>query len=104
MALPQLTPEARTEALNKAMAVRRQRSEVLGTLKSGEVSLKEVLERTDDVVGKTPVRRLLEALPGIGKVRADQLMTGVGISESRRVQGLGPRQRERLLELLQAQD
>ncbi|WP_369824310.1 integration host factor, actinobacterial type [Kitasatospora sp. Root187] len=59
-----------------------------------------MLERGDTVVEKTSVRRLLEALPGAGKVRADKLMTDVGISDSRRVKGLGARQRERLLELV----
>jgi hypothetical protein len=104
MALPQLTAEARADALHKAMAVRRERSELLAALKSGRVTLQQVLEREDALVGKTAVRRLLQALPGIGKVRAGHLMTDVGISDSRRVQGLGPRQRERLLELLQPQN
>ncbi|MER6693133.1 hypothetical protein ABT329_29615, partial [Streptomyces minutiscleroticus] len=36
-------------------------------------------------------------LPGIGKVRAAQLLDELEISESRRVQGLGARQKERLL-------
>ncbi|MEU3045957.1 integration host factor, actinobacterial type [Streptomyces sp. NPDC006984] len=64
-----------------------------------KVTLKEVLEREDSIVGKTYVRRLLESLPGIGKVRAGQLLADLGISERRRVQGLGARQKERLLEL-----
>ncbi|MET9077863.1 integration host factor, actinobacterial type [Streptomyces sp. NPDC004232] len=99
MALPALTAEARAEALKKAAAVRKERGEVLAQLKDGKVSLKKVLERDDAVIGKTYVRRVLEALPGIGKIRAGQLLTDLGISERRRVQGLGHRQRERLLEL-----
>lgn len=99
MALPTLTAEARAEALKKAAAVRKERGEVLAQLKDGKVSLKEVLEREDTVVGKVYVRRLLESMPGIGKVRAGQLLNELDISESRRVQGLGARQKERLLEL-----
>ncbi|MDP9616485.1 integration host factor, actinobacterial type [Streptomyces demainii] len=99
MALPVLTAEARAEALKKAVAVRKERGEVLAQLKDGKVSLKEVLEREDPVVGKTYVKRLLESLPGIGKVRAEQVLADLAIPESRRVQGLGARQRERLLEL-----
>jgi len=99
MALPHLTAEARAEALAGAMAARRERSALLAALKDGRVTLGEVLERGGAVVGRTPVRRLLEALPGIGKVRAGQLMADLGISESRRARGLGPRQRERLLEV-----
>ncbi|WTU05684.1 integration host factor (plasmid) [Kitasatospora sp. NBC_00070] len=81
------------------MAVRRER----GELKVGIVTLEQVLEREDVVVAKTPVRRLLEALPGVGKARADKLMSDVGISDSHRVTGLGARQRERLMEPVPSQ-
>ncbi|MFD8589985.1 integration host factor, actinobacterial type [Streptomyces sp. NPDC059637] len=99
MALPVLTAEACAEALKKAAAVRKERGEILAQLKDGKVSLKEVLEREGAVVGKVYVRRLLESLPGIGKVHASQLLADLDISERRRVQGLGARQKERLLEL-----
>ena len=36
------------------------------------------------------VSALLESMPGVGRVRARQIMEEVGISESRRVRGLGP--------------
>jgi ribosomal protein S13 len=35
---------------------------------------------------------VLESLPGVGKVRARQIMEQIGISESRRVRGLGTQQ------------
>ena len=41
---------------------------------------------------------LLESLPGVGKIRAAQAMERLGISESRRVRGLGASQRAALLE------
>ncbi|ANZ13403.1 integration host factor, actinobacterial type [Streptomyces noursei] len=99
MALPTLSPAQRSEALKKAAAVRKERGEILAQLKDHKVTLEEVLKREDTVVGKTYVKRLLEALPGIGKVRASQLLDELGISETRRVQGLGARQKERLLSL-----
>jgi ribosomal protein S13 len=40
---------------------------------------------------------VLESLPGLGKVKARRLMETVGISESRRLQGLGAKQRAELL-------
>ena len=55
---------------------------------------------TDEVVGKLKVLSLLESLPGVGKVKARRLMEEIGISETRRVQGLGPQQRQALLEQL----
>ena len=41
---------------------------------------------------------VLESLPGLGKVKARRLMASVGIAESRRLQGLGAKQRADLLE------
>ncbi len=43
---------------------------------------------------------LLECVPGIGAVRAERIMTALQIAPSRRVQGLGERQRAALLEEL----
>ena len=53
---------------------------------------------SDEIVGKMKVLAVLEALPGTGKVKARRLMEHVGISETRRLQGLGAKQREALLE------
>jgi ribosomal protein S13 len=38
------------------------------------------------------VASVLESLPGVGKVRARRIMEEIGISESRRVRGLGAQQ------------
>ena len=35
---------------------------------------------------------LLQSMPGLGKVRARQVMERLGIAESRRVRGLGTKQ------------
>ena len=35
---------------------------------------------------------LLQSMPGLGKVRARQMMERLGIAESRRVRGLGTKQ------------
>jgi transposase len=94
VALPPLTPEQRAAALEKAAAARRERAEVKKRLRSSEGSLADVLEqgRTNDVLGKLKVSALLESMPGVGKVRARQIMEEIGISESRRVRGLGANQ------------
>ena len=44
------------------------------------------------------VAALLEALPGVGKVRAKAVMEEIGISETRRVRGLGANQTAALIE------
>ena len=96
---PALTPEQRQAALDKAAKVRRERAEVKEKLKMGSISLPELLDQADkdETVGKMKVLSVLESLPGLGKVKARRMMETVGISESRRLQGLGAKQREALL-------
>ncbi|MFJ3921579.1 integration host factor, actinobacterial type [Streptomyces sp. NPDC090022] len=95
--LPQLTPEQRRAALEKAAAARQERAEVKAALKRCTLSLTEVLADPSESIGKMPVLALLASLPGIGKVRAQKTLTELEISESRRVRGLGNNQKERLL-------
>ena len=96
---PALTPEQRQAALAKAALVRKERAEVKERLKLGSLNLAELLEQADsnETIGKMKVLAVLESLPGLGKVKARRLMDSVGISESRRLQGLGSNQREALL-------
>ena len=98
MALPPLTPEQRAAALEKAAAARRARADLKVRLKSSGTSLADVLVsgETDEAIGKMKVEALLEALPGVGKVRAQRIMERLEISPSRRVRGLGTKQREAL--------
>ena len=99
MALPSLTPEQRAAALEKAAAARKARAELKVRLKSSGTSLDEVLAdgTQDEVVGKMKVVAVLEAMPGVGKVRAQRIMERLEISPSRRVRGLGAKQREALV-------
>ncbi len=66
----------------------------------GALTLAELLDQaeSDETVGKMKVLSVLESLPGLGKVKARRLMAAVGIAESRRLQGLGTKQRADLLE------
>ena len=99
MALPELTPEQRAQALAKAAEARKKRAELKGELKSGKRTLSDVLKKSDDdTVGKMKVSNVLESLPGVGKVRAQKIMEELDISTSRRVRGLGAKQREQLLD------
>jgi hypothetical protein len=96
---PPLTEEQRRQALQKAAAARRARAELKEQLKGGQISLRDLLDRTDDeIVGKMKVTNVLESLPGVGRVRARKLMEKLDISESRRMRGLGAKQKENLLE------
>jgi outer membrane protein TolC len=98
MPLPTLTDQQRKEALVKAAEARKRRAELKAQLKAERVSLREVLGRQgDEVVGKMKVSSVLESLPGVGKVRARKIMERLDISASRRVRGLGAKQKDALL-------
>lgn len=98
MALPNLTEEARKAALLKAAEARQARAALRQQIKSGALSFAEVMAKADDpIVARMKVETLLESLPGFGKAKAAKVMEELQISESRRVQGLGARQREMLM-------
>ena len=99
MALPPLTPEQRAAALAKAAVARRERAAAKNRLKYSQGSLADVIQegKDNDIIGKMKVSALLESLPGVGRVRARQIMDEVGISESRRVRGLGANQAAALI-------
>jgi hypothetical protein len=99
VALPSLSAEQRAAALEKAALARRTRAEVKGRLKRGGVSLAEVLSgaASDEVIGKLRVLEVIESMPGVGKVRAAQLMERLEIATSRRLRGLGAKQRAALV-------
>jgi hypothetical protein len=92
--LPPQTPEGREAALNKAAVARQQRAIVRHRLKFAGASITEVMlqGQGDDAIGRMKVTALLESMPGIGKVRAREIMEQVGVAENRRVRGLGVQQ------------
>jgi hypothetical protein len=85
MALPNLSDADRKAALKKAAEARQKRAALRGEIKTGKI------------VARMKVSTLLESLPGFGKAKAARVMAELEISESRRVQGLGARQREQLM-------
>lgn len=100
MALPNLTPEQRAAATEKAAHARRARAEVKNQLKHSGGSLAEAIKlgQKNEAVGKMKVSALLESLPGVGKVKAAAIMEEIGIAQTRRVRGLGANQIQALLE------
>jgi len=95
-----MTDAQRDAALAKAAAARRQRAEMKALLKTGSLSLEEVFERaeSDDIVAGTKVYPLLASMPKMGKIKAKRLMEEHGIAENRKIRGLGPKQRQLLLD------
>ncbi len=101
MALPNLSEADRKRALQKAAEARPQRPPRRQHKKPGQMSVAAVMKKSEDpIVARMKVSTLLESLPGFGKAKAAKIMGELGISESRRVQGLGARQKQQLMERL----
>lgn len=100
MTPPQLTPERRAAALKKAAHARKKRAEIKQLLKAGSMSMAELLEEaeSDPVVAGMKVSAVLASMPRTGKIKSKRLMEKLSIAESRRIRGLGERQRDSLLQ------
>jgi hypothetical protein len=100
MTPPTITAEQRTAGLAKAREARRRRSELTAGLRTGQLTLADVLDRAatgDDIAGRLKVVTLLRALPGWGNKKVAHAMAEIGIHSTRRVGGLGAHQRAGLL-------
>jgi guanylate kinase len=98
---PSLDPEARRRNAELAIAARRERSKIKSALKEGALSVREILESSSAAAQRMRVIELLTSLPQMGPLRAESLMEKVGISRTRRIAGLGVRQRRELLTLVE---
>ncbi len=90
-----LTEEQRAEALRKASELRSARAAFLKDVKAGKRSFAELLD--EPIMQKVRVSRALRSVPGVGQARAAAAMLDMGIADSRRIGGLGARQREALV-------
>ena len=96
---PKLTPEQRKNALAKSTAARQVRAATKARVKAGDLTLSAIFElaASDEAIAKMRVVELLESFSGVGKVRAVATLDRLGISQTRRIQGLGSAQRANLL-------
>lgn len=99
---PSLSHEQRVAASRVAVANRRRRAEVKSAIKRGDLSLEEIFELAEheECVAQMRAMDLIGALPAIGEVKARRIMRNAAIAESRRIRGLGPKQRAELFRAL----
>ncbi len=97
---PDRSPDQRLEALQRANAIRIQRAELKRLLKSGDVAITDVLADPPEYLLTAKVIDLLLAVPRIGRVKANRVLTGCRIAPSKTVGGLSDRQRSELIDLL----
>ncbi len=99
---PSLSQEQRVAASRQAVANRRRRAEVKSLVKKGDLSLEEIfdLAEKEECVAQMRAFDLIGALPAIGEVKAKRIMHNAAIAQSRRIRGLGPKQRAELFRAL----
>ena len=99
---PALTKEQRQQALEKAKAARIKRAQVRDDLKNGKITVKDVIEMAgnDTTIARMKVSTLIETLPGYGKAKAEKVIEELEIAPTRRLAGLGDRQKAALMDRL----
>lgn len=102
-------PVDRIAASQAAVAARRARAAVKHAVATRDRSAVDVLdaawaEPAAAAEASLRVRELLMSVPSLGPTRVAKVMTELRIAESKRVGGLGPRQRRRLREWLAARE
>jgi len=95
---PKLSKEALADAGAKAVAARRDRAEIKQALANEELSIFDVINDGRESIQRMKIRELLDAAPGVGERRAFTIMEKAGISQSRRIAGLGAHQLKKLRE------
>lgn len=94
-----LSAEGRAAGARNQVAARQRRAEVKRGLQDGSITMVDVFDMAD--AGEEAIRRMrvvemLQAMPHVGAAR--RTMAQLGIDETRRIRGLGPRQRAALIE------
>lgn len=71
-------------------------------MKAGVISLQELFElaEKEECVAQMRAYDLISALPAIGEVKAERIMRQASIAKTRRIRGLGPKQRAELFRAL----
>ena len=91
--------DQRMEALKRANDIRVKRAQLKKDLKSGAVSIEQILSNPPEYVSTAKVLDMLMAVPKFGQVKAKRYLNQCRISESKTVGGLSDRQRTELIGL-----
>lgn len=89
---PKLSRRARRKAGEEAVKARRERAEVKGKIAAGEIFLFDLFADKRKSIARMKLLDLLQSVPGVGEIRANLILDRTGISNSRRIGGVGVRQ------------
>lgn len=91
---PYLSRRSRRKAGESAVKARQDRAKVKEAIASGDLFFFDLFADERKSVQRMKLMDLLQSVPGIGKVRAEIIMSRAQISPSRRIGGVGRRQLE----------
>ena len=91
--------DQRMEALKRANDIRVRRAQLKKDLKSGEMSIEQILRDPPEFVSTAKVFDMLLAVPKFGRVKAARMLNQCRISQSKTIGGLSGRQRQELIAL-----
>lgn len=97
---PERSLDQRMDALQRANQIRSARAQLKKDLKSGAVSIRDIIADPPDYVMTAKVYDMLLAVPKYGKVKATRFINHCRISQGKTVGGLSERQRNELVDLL----
>jgi len=95
---PKLSNRFRRKAGQKAVAARQERAKTKELIATGQIFFFELFSDERESISRMRLIDLLQSVPGVGKIRAEQILERTKISPSRRIGGVGPRQIELLRE------
>lgn len=95
-AVPERSLEQRLDALAKANVIRTYRAGVKRDVKAGRKLVANIVEDPDPRLETMRIYELLIAQPKRGRVKVNRALSRVGISPSKTLGGLSPRQRREL--------
>jgi hypothetical protein len=98
--IPEISPEVRRAAVDKAVRLRTSRAQIKRKLKDGEISFFDLEDIDMEIKKGFRTLEILESLPGVGKLKARNIMEDLNISPRKKLTGLGARQKSALQELV----
>lgn len=100
MSAPARSQAQRMEALEHANKIRVARANLKKDIKTGRVSIFDVLAEPPWWLGTAKIMDLLLAVPSFGRVKTNKILTRCRISPSKTIGGMTYRQRAELLSWL----
>jgi hypothetical protein len=95
--VPERTIDQRMKALRKANDIRSQRAQLKRDLKAGKKKIETLLLDPPEYVMSAKTFDMLLAVPKLGRVKANRILTQCRISPSKTIGGLSERQRGELV-------